>query len=141
MRTKTSFHNPLLQQLQLKKLTREEFSLFQRDLKNILLNLLAQITSSSLHIDMINLNSLSYIDDILEWASHQCDLLKEYCNFFSIFSWNIAPSYRYLQSISHKFKSFAENIKAMHLVYVSYEDNEKEMKDLLDGGCANLLRK
>ena len=59
VRTKTSFHNPLLQQLQLKKLTREEFSLFQRDLKNILLNLLAQITSSSLHIDMINLNSLS----------------------------------------------------------------------------------
>ncbi len=119
------YTNPLLQNLQSQELTRENFSLYQKDIKDILLHLAAQLQGVSLQITMMNIQDPEYIEDLMVWVEHQCNILWDYCRFFGSFTWKIPLSYEYLESIAHKFKPYAWMIKS-HILWPLKKGDLKE---------------
>jgi len=108
-----------------KPLSKENFSLYQKDIEYILLQLTWQTNSIHLQIETI-LNQKEKREEYLRGTKKQCALLKEYCNFFSQQIENTSLPYRHLAETCHKTKILADNIEQFIVLYDEEKDWEKQ---------------
>lgn len=127
-----SYTNSLLENIGHQGLTKERFPIFQKDIKNILSQLMAQIQAISTQITISNIDNQDRINEIMEWAKQQDSILLQYCKFFATYPWEIPLYYTYLAHIAHAFKATAEWTE-LHIQLCSQEDDihEKE-KNLIE---------
>ncbi len=103
------YTNPLLENTKNKNLTEENFSNYQENIKNILIQLLGNISFIKIVFTPEEIIKKDRIQNNLSEAKKQCKFLEEYCIFLN--KPNIPLPYTYLWSITHKLKPTAENIE------------------------------
>jgi len=124
--TENTYSNPLFQSLQSPDFTEENFHIYQKDIGNILVQLMNNIDKFWWDITEKNIDDDWRVEKNMHSIDIQCKLLWEYCLVLARHTGKMFLPYEYLWDIAHKLKTYALTTRWFITLYMEEVGTEKK---------------